>query len=229
MANRARLDGKLRVESPESVPCGDLRRRRSNVVGWSSPTSTPRWTSRHRSASGKRECPSRSRRRVRARMRPGAGHRARAHSCYPRRGGSIRLHRVRALHVCERRSQSGPAAEASSALTTRSTRSLRLSRPEARSCARLPILSVRWARPRSAATAGSHHPFVFASRVCLRLPDSIPAAPAREERRMLPLTENGTGGHGYRAEHQAPPTSSRLLHAATFRVVAEAATCTTNG
>ena len=41
------------------VPHGDRRRRRSNVVGGSSPTSTPRWPSRHCTAPGKSLRPSR--------------------------------------------------------------------------------------------------------------------------------------------------------------------------
>lgn len=49
------------------MPCPHRGRRRSNVVGASSSTSTPRWPSRHRTASSKRERPSLAILRVRRR------------------------------------------------------------------------------------------------------------------------------------------------------------------
>ena len=53
-----RLDGKWSVESSERCHA-DLRGVADPMVaGSSAPTSTPRWASRHRTASGKRECPS---------------------------------------------------------------------------------------------------------------------------------------------------------------------------
>jgi hypothetical protein len=61
------------------VPCGALRRRRSNAVGSAYPTSTPRCTSRHCTAPGKclhrTRCRPQRRRRSPDRDLPGAGRR----------------------------------------------------------------------------------------------------------------------------------------------------------